>query len=367
MRALRSGIMVGLGALALSGCAVFSGTPTAAQQKTIGNVAITFTVCASQSGTTPPAGSCSNAGNSARNASTAPSQLWLGFRVPVGTVAPASFSSTSTGPANTGPQLNFTSSSVYTEELQRLNPAPSGEEWVGYASQYVDYSSSAGDQNFTATVDFGLPSTKNGAPFAGPFKYQLTVGGRQYYQGTSTTTTPSTTEPIDCFQSATDGYSNISSHGGGAGYDWVCVDDSSPSTLGTDATVATRDAGIVPGSTVRTAPGKKPKAQFTFEYNGSSPGASFTLSAQTTVRHTKATPQPTTITPSGTSSTPVAVTVPIPAKAKGGTYMVKLIATLPDGESRSGVVKVVVKAPHKAKPKHRKPKPKKAKAPTFTG
>jgi hypothetical protein len=359
MRAIRSGILVGLGALALSGCAVFDGTPTAAQQKTIGNVAITFKVCASE-GSSGPSGSCSNDGNSGDGASYDPSQLWMGFRVPSGTLAPASFTSTSTGPNDTGPQLTFTSSSAYSSELQRLEPAASGEQWAGYVSQWVNYSGTT-DQNFTATADFGLPQAKNGAPFAGPFNYQLVVGGRQYYQGSSTIPTPASTEGIDCEASATQGYGSVDSSDS-AEEDWICVDDQSPSTLGADATLPTRDAGIVPGKTVRVRAGKKAAAHFTFEYNGTSPGASFTLSARTTARRTKATPKPKSITPAGTSNTPVTVTVPVPANAKAGTYKVKLTAKLPDGESRSGTVKVVVKAARKAKATR-----KKAPSPTFTG
>lgn len=108
MRVIRSGVLVELGARALSGCAVFDGTPTAAQQKTIGKVAITFKVCVSQR---YAAGSCRDQGNSGNRASYRPSQLWIGFRVPSGTTAPTSFTSTSTGPANSGTQLTFTSSS----------------------------------------------------------------------------------------------------------------------------------------------------------------------------------------------------------------------------------------------------------------
>lgn len=366
MKTIRSGILVGLGALALSGCAVFSGTPTASQQKTIGNVAITFTVCASQTSTAAPSGSCSNTGNSHQTAYTDQAQLWLGFRVPAGTVAPASFSSTSTGPSNTGPQTTFTSSSAYAGELQRLQPAPSGEEWVGYVSQYVDYNSATGEQNFTATADFGLPQAKNGTPFAGPFTYQLVVGGREYHDGTAAPTTPPTTEPIDCNQSATGSYSTINGNGQGSGFDWICVDDQSPSVLGTDATLATRDAGIVPGKMVRVTAGKKAQAHFNFEYSGSAPGATFTLSGRTTVRRTKATPSPKSVTPSGTGTTPVSVTVPVPAGTRAGTYTVKLTATLADGESRSGIVKLVVKAPKRVKAKA-KARRRKSTSPTFTG
>lgn len=372
MRGIRSAVGLVLGALALSGCAVFNGTPTASQQQTIGNVAIQLSVCASQSSGTPM-GSCTNQGNSGQDASTEPSQLWLGFRVPNGTTAPSSFTSSATGPNDTGPQLTFSTSSAYTAELQRLQPAPSGEEWVGYVSQYVNYDSTTGEQNFTAAPQFGLPKFTNGAPFAGPFTYQVVVGGRQYHQGTDTTAVPSTTEGIDCQNSATLGYTSFNRNGpGGSGFEWICVDDQSPSTLGSDATLATRDAGIVPGNEVTVTAGKKAKTHFTFEYNGSSPGATFQLTASTGLRHAKLSVSPNSITPAGTSSTPVTVTVSVPASAKRGTYQIKLAAKLPDGESRTGTDVLAVKAakkPKKAAKKHKKAtkKPKKATSPSFTG
>lgn len=363
MRSIRAGVGLVLGALALSGCAVFNGTPSASQPKTIGNVAVQFSVCASQpAGATP--GSCSNEGNSNGTAGNGPSQLWMGFRVPTGSVAPSSFTSSSTGPTNSGPQLTFTQSSAYTSELQRLQPAASGEQWVGYVSQWVNYSSTTGDQNFTATADFGLPQSSTGAPFAGPFTYQLVVGGRQYFGSGST---PAVTEGIDCQQSLTTGYSTSPT----GDSNWICVDDQSPSTLGQDASLATRDAGIVPGSKVTVKAGKKAKTHFTFEYSGPAPGASFTLTASSHLRGAKLSVSPKTITPSGTSSTPVTVTVTVPKGAKATTYKIKLTATLPDGESRTGTDVLAVKAVEAARKKTTKhkatTKPKKATAPAFTG
>ena len=344
MRGIRTGIALICGALALSGCAVFEGTPTASQSKTIGSVAVHFTVCASQNGGSPPAGSCPSQGNSSSNADSDPAQVWLGFRVPTGSVAPAKFTSTSTGPDNTGPQLAFTSSTAYTHELQRLEPAAKGQEWVGYVSQYVDYSSSSGDQNFTATVDFGLPHSKSGAPYAGPFRYQLVVGGRQYEQENDSPTTPPTTEPIDCDTSATSLYYSFPDSGNSSGeYGWICVDASSPSALGDNASLATRDAGIVPGKKVTGSAGKTAEVPFKFEYAGAKPGASFKLKASTKLHGAKLSLSPTSITPTGTSSKKVTVKVRIPASARAGTYTVKLTAKLPDGESRTGTDRLVVK------------------------
>lgn len=347
MRSVRAGIALVISALVLSGCAVFSGTPTAAQKQTMGSVAVQFSVCASDTGSSPPAGSCDDAGNSADSAESDPAQLWVGFRVPTGTTAPTSFRSSSTGPTNTGPQLKFTSSSAYTSELQRLEPAAKGQTWVGYVSQYVTYSDSSGAQNFTATVDFGLPRHASGAPFAGPFKYQLVVGGREYDRGSSSTSpaVPAGTEPIDCGTSATVGNGTIENGGEDTAgvFESICIDDSSPSSLGANATLATRDAGIVAGARATVGAGATAHASFKFEYAGAAPGASFKLTATTTVRRTSATPSVAKITPSGNLTKRVVVSLKVPASTKPGTYEVKLKAKLPDGESRTATDTVRVR------------------------
>src|SRR5664280_1925988 len=151
-------------ALVLSGCATFASPPTADQNQVIGPVRISFTVCASGGAD----GACMDWwGNSGQPVSSGAKQVFLGFRVPSGANAPLSFSSTATGPSDSGPQLQFTKSSAYTSELQRLDPAPVGKEWFGYTSQYVAYNSGSGEQNFSADVDFGLPERADGSPSLG--------------------------------------------------------------------------------------------------------------------------------------------------------------------------------------------------------
>src|SRR5205085_1886144 len=150
----------------------------------------------------------------------------------------------------------------YTSELQRLVPASAGEEWKGYASQLVSYDNTTGEQNFTASADFGLPAQSNGAPFAGPFKYRVVVGGRQ---GAS-----DVNEPIDCGSSAF-----LSFGGPGCTYSIICIDAPDQPTTATDASLLTRDAGIVPGPTVKVAAGKTAKLPFTFVYDGAPPGTGF--------------------------------------------------------------------------------------------
>jgi hypothetical protein len=198
---------------------VFVSPPTAKQKK--GSVVITVKGCASQTGGSPPVGSCTNQGNSASNASTAKSQVFLGFRVPLSVKAPSSFTGTP-GPTVWKSDLHFTFSKAYTSELQRLAKAPSRQKWVGYTSQAFSYNSTAGEQNFTAAVSFALASPM------GTFKYQVVIGGRQ--QNTSIKKL-NPKEPIDCQNSLTTGYSAFHSAGGTPGEDWICVDDSFSSSL----------------------------------------------------------------------------------------------------------------------------------------
>lgn len=207
--------------------------------------------------------------------------------------------------------------------------------WVGYASQYVNYNNSSGEQNFTATADFGLPKSKTGKPFAGPFTYLLTVGGRSYAKGSTGPSLPPGTEPIDCQTSLTTGYSAFDSAPTGSS-EWICADDSYPSSLNTNATLPTRDAGIVAGKKTTARPGAKATVPFKFEYVGSAPGTTFKFKAGTNLHGAKLTVSPGKVTPAGTSSTKIKVKVAVPAHAKAGTYKVKLTAKLPDGESRKG-------------------------------
>jgi hypothetical protein len=321
--------------LALAGCVVFQSEPTGAQQDVIGPVKITFTACASQSGGTPP-GSCSNTGNSGNNASTRPSQLFVGFKVPAGTGGPGSFSSTATGPSNSGPQLNFTQSASYTGELQRLDPAPSGMQWIGYVSQYVSYDSSTGEQNFTASPGFTLPTHSDGTPFAGPFSYRVVIGGRQYSGSSST---PDPNEPMDCGDSLTNSFFDSNA-------DIVCVDDPNQATFdGPPDSAPTRDAGVAHSAPVTVTAGETATMPFALGYDGAAAsGASFSFSAGTTVPGTTPSPSSSGVTPAGTGSTPVNVFVPVPAGTPAGTYNVTLTARLPDGEIRSGTDELVVNA-----------------------
>jgi hypothetical protein len=224
-RKVGTGAALALSVVALSGCVVFVSPPTAKQKK--GSVVFTVRGCASQS-SGMPSGSCTNEGNTQSNAATDPTQVFLAFRVRKGSKAPHSFLAT-TGPASGGPTLHFTFNASYVSELQRLNPAPAPEMWVGYVSRYVHYSSTTGNQNFTAKVPIGLPLNRKGQPVKGTFKYEVVVGGRAFQ---STTAKPPSNQPVNCMDSLTTGYETIH-NGSGSGHNeaWVCVDDSFSSSL----------------------------------------------------------------------------------------------------------------------------------------
>src|SRR5689334_20384565 len=73
---------------------------------------------------------CSNA--SIGNADCFPQsaiQLLVGYRVPAGTTAPETLSSSG---AHDTSSTTFHKSDSYASELQRLAPAATGEQWVGY-------------------------------------------------------------------------------------------------------------------------------------------------------------------------------------------------------------------------------------------
>ena len=324
--------LAALSALVFSGCVVFdpASPPTAAQQGTIGAVRVTVTACASHS-SSPPPGSCSSQGNSGSNA-PAPGlvQLFLAFRVPVGSSPPPSFTSTRTGPSNTGPQLNFTPNASYTRELQRLAPAPAREQWFGFVSQPVSYGGSSGEQNFTASADFGLPIQANGSPFTGPFTYQAVVGGRRLSGATAT-------DPVEC-PGAFPGAGETPS-GGDA---WVCADDQFPSPIGSHSSVTTRDLGVEPGAPLRALPGTVVSVPFTAAYSGSTSGGTFTFSPGTTLPGSTITPSALTFSPSSSSSLPVSVKVKIPKNAKPGNYNVSLTARSSSGETRTGTTELTI-------------------------
>ena len=294
----------------LAGCVVFR-SASAAPEGPFGMVRFSAVVCASgySNAASEP---CNDYGRTSGNVENrSDTRVLMGFLVPAGTRGPGSFDGTpDSGAAN----LLFAPSAAYTAKLQEWHPAPAGFEWLGYGSNQFDSGGTA--KQFSASADFAVPQGADGAPFAGPFKAQIVVGAA-----------PSGGNPAGC-----DGY---------------CVDSvrpgdntTVPGSLASVFSVPVNDAGILGGPAVTAARGSTATVPFTLAYNGSDPGADLTFTTSTDLPG--ATPSgPTTARPTGTSQTPLTVSVPVPAGAAPGSYAVKLTATL-GGQTRTQTRTLVV-------------------------
>ncbi|TML34418.1 MAG: hypothetical protein E6G29_10435 [Actinobacteria bacterium] len=339
-------LLLGVGAIGaavvLSGCIVFKVEPVAVQNQTLGSVHVTIVACASRSSGSPsqPMGSCPRTGNSGADVRDGDVvQVLLAFRIPNGSTAPNTFSSSSTGPTNPGPQLNFAKSATYTSELQRLNPAPEGFRWVGYISQAFTYQPS-GEQNFTASLDFGLPAGRGGHPFGGPFAWRPVVGARRLTDLTHAS------DPVNCTPISDLG-SDATAPGTAPGASWICIDDPDPTAVDSFFLLRTRDAAILRGAKAKVRAGKTARLKFLFQYAGPASPAAFTFSANTDGIPDSTNISPRTYTPFGDSTKTVTVSFKVPKSTHKGTYTITLRARLPDGETRSGAGKLKVLKPKK--------------------
>jgi hypothetical protein len=336
-----------LGALAslglvplLSGCLVFSTYHASAQLSTIGDVTITSTVCTKLAGTT-----CAWQGLSGLDANTQGEtqyvQVLVGFRVPAGSQAPASFSSSGQV------ALDFVPSASYAAELQRLSPAPSAQKWVGYVSTTAySYNSGTNSSAYvregTATAQFTLPPAADGGPFPSPFRFRPVVGMR----GVTDTQPATLAGPVVCDAS------NLSALNLSTGA--LCVSDtgrpglfsSASPAITSDQTFSTRDLGIpTTGVTGTASPGGIVSLPFIARYSGTATAAAtFSLTASTTLPGATAIPALSTLAPASNSDTPVPVAVGVPAGASPGIYDVTLTAKLTNGQTRAGTGKLTVAA-----------------------
>jgi hypothetical protein len=254
---------------------------------------------------------------------------------------PRSNRARSTPPAalsDTGPQIPFTASHWYSTALEEEYPAGPGYEWAGYVSSWQSYSDTGGPQNFTTTIDFGLPPGKNGKPFTGPFDYDAVVGAQQYESGADGPTTPPANTPY-CPNSGAFGPD-------GSDFYWECFGETypavvAPATTPTLAAWPINNAAIFPSKEVSASRGSTKKLNFTFYYHGEALGVPFKFSATGTLHGAKISVSPATLTPSATDS-PVTVKVKVPARAAKGTYKIKLTAKLASGQSRTATAELKV-------------------------
>jgi hypothetical protein len=323
--------------LTLGGCVVFKGPITGVQQDVVGNVRVSFTICASGADDGPGGESdhpgCLDDGNSGHSDGIPIStQLLIGFRVPRGTGAPQTFTSTqpTPNPPADGP-LTLSRSAGYERELERLAPAPAGFVWVGYLSSVYTHDSGAVDtpaQQASASVDFVLPRAADGGPFPGPFRVRPVVGFRR---GASN---EDFARSVSCGDSLNFGDNQSST---------LCIDSPTGDGYKTDLQFPTRDLGIVAGSATAD-PGQTVQLPFNANLNGTLPAATtFSVSAATNLPGVSVAPSPAAFTPAANASTRITVPVAIPKTAGPGTYGVSVTARLPNGQSRIGVSGLTVR------------------------
>jgi hypothetical protein len=247
-------------------------------------------------------------------------QLLMGYRVPSSAEAPESFTSTSGVPAT------FHKSSSYSDELERLAPAATGETWVGYISDPLEVPAATGHQKVSVAPGFGVPSSAAGSPFT----YATVVGWRDNSVVTDATR--------DVVCDAT-GLVNQSDSGS-----TNCqTDASSDGTVDIDlATLPLNDLTMAAGAAPTVHAGDTATIPFVATLLG--PGltsGSFALAAASPLTGATATPGSSTLAPSHGDNA-VSATLKIPATAAAGDYPVTLTATN-GGQTRqaTGTVHVV--------------------------
>lgn len=345
MRKLFAGVAGCSLALVLGGCVVFTGPTLVVQQDVIGKMRVMFSICPSEIPESPDGmentddshNGCPDHGNSGdAPGDTTPNddfQVFLGFRVPVGTEGPASFSALAS--STLSDTLTFSSSTRYTRALTESVPPPAGFEWLGYIS--APYAHNDGPDNTPAqranfAVDFQLPPAVDGTPFAGPFRIRPVVGGR--IAGSN---------PERIVSCGDNPFAQSGNNGGPFGGSSVCIDSPDPATAATNLSFASSDLGVA-GGAATASPGQTVQLPFNANLNGTLPAnTTFSVAATSTMPGVTVAPSPASFTPAANSSTRITVPVAIPRNAGPGTFDVSVTASLPNGQTRTGTSKLTVR------------------------
>jgi hypothetical protein len=286
----------------LSGCVTIV-SQSSQQLNTIGAVRLITTVCFSQQS------GCPDRGNTDTQATSGGFQVMIAYRVPEDTTVPQAFSATG------GQQLSFNRDLSYGAELERLLPTGTDQKWVGYRTAGLGAAPSS--PTFTVGPTFTLRQGPEGEPFAGPFAYRTVSGAR--------VTPNNANAPVDCGSNPAGNNSNKT----------TCVDSPVISDLSTDLQQPTQDLGIVDDSSAeRASRGDTEAVQFKAMFAGRMPAPSFDLRAATDIPGGTAKPRPSSLTPT-VGATRVRVNVKVPPGTPHGSYDVTLVATLPNGQTRS--------------------------------
>jgi hypothetical protein len=245
-------------------------------------------------------------------------QLLLGFRVPDGTTAPASF------PSVDG-RVIFSASPGYASALTAEYVPVAGFHWVGYLSTSTSFNAQVQDNRLTAVrPEFVLP--EGAAPFAGPFRWRVVAGSRQ-----NSATVPANA-PINC------------SVGSESCFDSPTLSTTSGRATLSHLTTPVSDYAVLAAPAATAGHGQT--ATFTFplqDSDGANKGPlPVTLSATTTLPG--ASPQlgaATAAIPRNGQAT-ANVSVPVPAGTALGNYAVTLTAGAGQGVARSRTATLTV-------------------------
>jgi hypothetical protein len=282
-RMARAGSALLLLALAFSSC--ISLKENKVVQTTPGKVTIRTVVCASNYGVAKSDCAATNVfatHNNPANADQAKKgQLLVGFRVPMGVIPPARFSTKS-------PAVSFTRSETYTSELKRLFE-PLDQQWIGYISAVVDYKPD-GPRVLAMEPEFTLPAAS-----AGAFRWRSVVGFREGAEAAAPVSCPKPPAP------------NAN----------PCIESPAETRIRTDEVTPISDFGVI-GATTTAFPGTTAVVPFKLRYfDGARLGRQlFSFSAGTALPRTNARVAAQTFAPPN-SITEVQVQVPVPTGAAG--------------------------------------------------
>jgi hypothetical protein len=324
----------------LAGCVSIQSI-TSDQQDIVGKLRLTLTICASGANDVPDPPEdhpgCLDTGNSDDTAYAFPGptgevELLIGFRVPVGTGAPATITATPAPAPPASGTITARRSASYEAALQAAMPAPAGSVWVGYLSDpyfFDDGADGVAAQSAQVAIDFALPPTADGGPFVGPFAVRPVVGSRQvnasYLAG----------RPVDCGPDAfaTD-----------FGTQTICVDSPTAIQAATSFNFPTRDFGVLAGNAT-ASPGQTVLLPFNVRGAGALPaGLTASLSAATNLPGAGAVaPSAASAALANGSDTRVTVPVTIPKQAGPGVFDVTLTARLDNGQTRTRAAKLTVR------------------------
>ncbi|HYI81500.1 MAG TPA: hypothetical protein VEW67_11625 [Thermoleophilaceae bacterium] len=363
MALLVSGVVLG-------GCVSIQGVPSGSQQEIVGELRVSFTVCAS--GLTDGAGGnedhpgCPDMGNSGMFAfegaggAAAPRQLLLALRIPVGATAPETVSVT---PGPVPPAIGsivLRRNATYEAELQAALPPAPGSRWQGYLSDVYDFTDGpdgTGTQNAQVAIDIGLPRPPDGSPFIGSLAVRPVVGARLVDADLPAS------RAVEC------GDSPFATTPSGFSGETICIDSPAPgpgfNQAGSDLAFPTRDFGVLAGKAT-ASPGQTVSLPFNVRGAGALPaGLTAALSATTVLPGAgSVTPSVASTVLSNGSDTRVTVPVAIPKEAGPGVFDVTLTGRLENGQTRTGVAKLTVRDRQKPVLSKLKAKPKRFKAAT---